>query len=66
MNNYSSGNLRFTALGVLCYSMSLAADTTVYELTTPVDLIEVCQVQILFKRNLQTHCIKCLTDVRIP
>ena len=53
MNNYLSGNLCFTALGALCYSMSLAADTAVYELVTPVDLIHLCQVQILLKENLQ-------------
>ena len=55
MNNYLSGNLRLTALGALCYSMSLAADTTAYELATPVDLIHLCQVQILLKSNLQNN-----------
>ena len=49
MINYLSGNIRFNDLGVLSYSMGLAAYTTVYELATPVALIHLCQVQILLK-----------------
>ena len=49
INNYFTVKIRFTALGVLCYSMSLAADTKVYELATPVDLIHLCQVQSFLK-----------------
>ena len=65
MKHYLSGNLCFMTPGVFFYSLDLAAETSIFDLATTLDLMQLSQVESFISPMPQSNdCVMCFIAVR--